>query len=166
MSVTATMSNSSIDVNMKIKPDSAYYGTVVYINHLLTLSEHVRSETKKNQILFKMFEHLISNPMILIHIPFFRNSIIDKIEQIEGQINKYKNMSLTMYADKINTIRHTIKNSLKHSERKTAIMRRLNLVSDEIDDYNFWIESIECMSIMKTLRKVIEEIKTHPEYAV
>lgn len=165
MSVTV-LTDSSIDVNMKIKPDSVYYGTVVYINHLLNLSEHVKSETKKNQILLKMFEHLISDPMILVHVPFFRNSVINKISQIEEQIAKYKNTTLTVYDDMFNVMKHSIKYRIKDSRQKNVIMSRLNLLSDEIDNYNFWVESIECMAIMNTLRKVIEEIKAHPEYVV
>jgi hypothetical protein len=156
---------SSIDIKAKTKPEAAYYGTVVYINHLLDLSSHVKSVVKKNQILMRMFGHLIANPTILIHVPFFRNSILIKIKEIEEHIIARKNkMSITKYSEVLQTMRRSIDRRVMFSDRKRSIMGHLNLLSDEIDNYNFWIESVECMAVMKTLRSVIEDIKDHPEY--
>lgn len=155
-----------VDIKSKIKSDVSYYGTVVYLNHLLTLSEQIRDKTKKNQIILKMFEHLIYNPTILIHVPFFRMSIIDKIQQIEEQINTHRNSSHSIQTELISVLRHSIHKRIKNTERKSNIMTHLNILSDEIDNYNFWVESIECITIMKTLRNVLEEIKEHPDYVV
>ncbi len=164
--VSNSSSVSSIDIKSKIKPDVSYYGTVVYLNHLLTLSEQIKSKNKKNRILIRMFEHLISNPTILIQVPFFRVSIIKKIDDIEAQITARRNTSSIVYTDPIIMLRRSINKRVKHSDKKCAIMNRLNVLSDEIDDYNFWVESIECASIMNTLRNVLEEIKEHPDYVV
>ena len=156
---------SSIDIKAKTRPEAVYYGTVVYINHLLDLSAQVKSVVKKNQILLRMFSHLIANPTILIHVPFFRNSILNKIQEIEEQIIARKNkMSGTRYTEALETMRRSIERRIRYSDRKRSIIGHLNLLSDEIDNYNFWVESVECMAVMKTLRTVIEDIKDHPEY--
>lgn len=156
---------SSIDIKAKTRPEAAYYGTVVYINHLLDLSAQVKSVVKKNQILLRMFSHLIANPTILIHVPFFRNSILGKIEEIEEQIIARKNkMSATKYSETLETMRRSLERRIKFSEKKRTIIGHLNLLSDEIDNYNFWVESVECLAVMKTMRTVIEDIKDHPEY--
>jgi hypothetical protein len=156
---------SSIDIKAKTRPEAAYYGTVVYINHLLDLSAQMKSIVKKNQILLRMFSHLIANPTILIHVPFFRNSIMGKINEIEEQIIARKNkMSATKYSETLETMRRSLERRIKFSEKKRTIIGHLNLLSDEIDNYNFWVESVECLAVMKTLRAVIEDIKDHPEY--
>jgi hypothetical protein len=157
---------SPIDITAKIRPEAAYYGTIVYINHLLDLFAQVKSVVKKNQILLQMFTHLIANPTILIHVPFFRNSILGKIRDIEEQITARKNkMSATKYSETLETMRHSIGRRIRYSDRKHHIIGHLNILTDEIDNYNFWVESVECLAIMKTLRAVIEDIKDHPEYA-
>ena len=156
---------SSIDIKAKTRPEAVYYGTVVYINHLLDLSSQIKSVVKKNQILLRMFSHLIANPTILIHVPFFRNSILGKIEEIEEQIIARKNkMSATKYSETLETMRRSLERRIKFSEKKQTIIGHLNLLSDEIDNYNFWVESVECLAVMKTIRTVIEDIKDHPEY--
>jgi hypothetical protein len=157
---------SSIDIKAKTKPEAAYYGTVVYINHLLDLSAQIKSVVKKNQILLRMFSHLIANPTILIHVPFFRNSILGKIHEIEEHIIARKNkMICTKYSETLETMRRSIEKRIRYSDRKRSIIGHLNILTDEIDNYNFWVESAECLAVMKTLRAVIEDIKDHPEYA-
>ena len=155
----------SIDITSKTRPEVAYYGTVVYLNHLMDLSTQVKSIVKKNQILLKMFTHLISNPTILIQVPFFRNSIIKKIDEIEEQLVMRKNkMSAQKYSEMLDTMRRSLERRIRYSDRKRTIIGRINLLSDEIDNYNFWAESVECLAVIKTVRTVLEDIKEHPEY--
>jgi hypothetical protein len=158
---------SSIDIKSKTRPDVAYYGTVVYLNHLMDLSTQVKSIVKKNQILLQMFTHLISNPTILIQVPFFRNSIIKKIDEIEEQLLMRKNkMSVQKYTEMLDTMRRSLERRISYSDRKRTIIGRINLLSDEIDNYNFWVESVECLAVIKTIKTVLEDIKDHPEYVV
>jgi hypothetical protein len=153
------------DIMSKTRPEVAYYGTVVYLNHLMDLSVQIKSIVKKNQILLQMFTHLISNPTILIHVPFFRNSIVNKIDDIEEQLISRKNkMSAHKYTEMLDTMRRSLERRICHSDRKRTIISRINLLSDEIDNYNFWTESIECLAVIRTLRNVLEDIKDHSEY--
>lgn len=158
-------STPSIDIKVKTSPDAAYYGTVVYLNHLMDLSTQIKSIVKKNQILLHMFTHLISNPTILIQVPYFRNSIINKINEIEEQLIMRKNkMSVSKYTEMLDTMRRSLERRIRYSDRKRTIISHINLLSDEIDNYNFWAESVECLAVIKTLRNIIEDIKDHPEY--
>jgi hypothetical protein len=160
-----TESAPTIDIKAKTKPEVAYYGTVVYLNHLMDLTTQVKSIVKKNQILLQMFTHLISNPTILIQVPFFRDSIINKIDEIEEQLIMRKNKtSAHKYTEMLDTMRRSLERRIRYSDKKRTIISRLNLLSDEIDNYNFWAESVECLAVMKTLRNVLEDIKDHPEY--
>jgi hypothetical protein len=133
----------------------------------MDLSTQVKSIVKKNQILLQMFTHLISNPTILIQVPFFRNSIIKKIDEIEEQLLMRKNkMSVQKYTEMLDTMRRSLERRISYSDRKRTIIGRINLLSDEIDNYNFWVESVECLAVIKTIKTVLEDIKDHPEYVV
>jgi hypothetical protein len=115
---------SSIDIKAKTRPEAAYYGTVVYINHLLDLSAQVKSVVKKNQILLRMFSHLIANPTILIHVPFFRNSILGKIEEIEEQIIALERIRCPL----LNIVRH-LRQCVDHLRGASSSVRRRGQLS-------------------------------------
>jgi hypothetical protein len=142
-----------------------YYGTISIIRNLLDKTKLDFNDENKTLATEKIFEHILANPNVLIYEPKFRNSIINRINDIEKVIAVRKiALKNAKYDEAFNMIKKSINTHISHSEIRDKIDNNLNKITKLINNYNTWVDRQSLIVTMNSLKTLLEELKNDPNY--
>jgi hypothetical protein len=153
--------NSSLNRARTNGYEDAFY----IIHHLLKECDKAPFEDQRVAITEKIFNHLIQNPTILIYDAEFRNSVINKMNQLETHIsNRIEKLNKAEYDEAIKMMRLSLRLTVINSEMRASIYSNLKSIVQTLKHYQEWAKGEGLKNCFNSLRVVLNTIKTNPNY--
>lgn len=146
------------DINRKFQ--SNYMKTISIILYLLDECEKTINEFERIQYYERIFTVLNKNPIILIHNPKIRNVIIQKVIEIEANLNTNK---IVNYKESIRTLKCEMP-SIHNPIICEAINKHFNNISNLLFQYETWCNNSKLRTSIQNLYSTLIAIKNHPYY--
>ena len=145
--------------------ETNYKYTTHIIRYLIEECNKSEFEDQRVQIVEKMFDHLNKNPAILMYEPKFRNSVINKMKEIETHIHSRNKL---YYSAKYNSILLAIRNSMRLNVRNSAMREKLYKHFDGINailaEYEEWSAGESLLKQIGELYNTMESLKKSAYY--
>lgn len=152
---------SSIDRARK----NGYDDTLYICSYLLDQLNNAEYEDQRTEIAEKMFQILNKNPNILIYEPRFRNSVLNKINDLTNHINnRVKEYNNTKYNEALLMMKLSMRKNVRNSQMRHKIYKHLSEINSILADYNSWMIGTSIKNQMNQLKNTIDELKNHPSY--
>lgn len=142
-----------------------YEDTIHIVQYLLKECSKARSEDERTEIIEKIFSMLNKNPMILVFEPEFRESVINKMNELEKHIN-VQNQVLTKarFDEALVMMKKSIYLNVSNSVMRVKAINHLNKVVNTLDEYAVWNNRSRLSNQFNMLNIKLNEIKAHPCY--
>jgi len=173
MTVINTIQNSQTNPRLESNTDESlnrartncYEASFYIIQHLLKECDKAQFEDQRVAITEKIFNHLIENPTILIHDYEFRNSVINKIVQLEAHIaTRIENLNKAEYDEAINIMKLSLRLTVINSSMRASIYSNLRNITQTLNMYQEWAKGEGLKTCFTRLRTVLNTIKDDSNY--
>ncbi len=150
---------ASNDIGIDRARDLGYDNAVYVIRYLLNEFDVAQFEDERTELATKMFKFLNENPAILIHEPNFRDSVIQKIDDISHLIaTKDSLYKKAEYHKAINMMKASMLLHIRNSKMRTDIYKHLNEISSILDKYTVWSQRTQLLNEMNILSQNIKSL--------
>jgi hypothetical protein len=150
------------DIGINRAQDLGYDNAVYVVRYLLNEFDTTRFEEERTEIATKIFKFLNTNPAILIHEPNFRDSVIQKINDIKKMIavkdSLYKKAE---YSKAIKMMKTSMLTNVRNSKMRTDIYKHLNEISSILNSYTVWSQRTHLLNEMNTLSQNIKNLTSN-----
>jgi hypothetical protein len=142
-----------------------YEDTIHIVQYLLKECSKARSEDERTEIVEKIFSVLNKNPMILVFEPEFRESVINKMNELEKHINnQHQALTKARFDEAILMMKKAIYLNVSNSVIRVKAIIHLNKVVNALDEYAVWNNRSRLTNQFTMLNSKLNEIKAHPCY--
>ena len=163
-----TIIENEADLDLALNPPTKpnYDDSVAVLKYLLVKCENCTYEDERIDVVEQIFQHLVSKPDILIYEPGFRSAVADKIREIQTYIYRrnvlYKKAN---YDTALDLMKASMGLNIKNSKVRENINREIANIRRHLRSYELWANT-ELQETLRAVKKVLDEIKQHPEYVL
>lgn len=142
-----------------------YDDTLYICRYLLEQLENANYEDERCEIAEKLFQTLNKNNTILIYEPRFRNSVLNKIDDLTNHIDsRVKEYNNTKYNEALLMMKLSMRKNVRNSKMRHKIYKHLTEINNILSDYKTWSMGDSIKNEMNQLRNTIYQLKNHPSY--
>ncbi len=139
--------------------------SIKYIKYLMEKHELVQDTDEKIAILERVFEYLILNPVILATNIYFRKIIISKLTQIENELRYQAHFSnIARYNDTVLLLKKSVNIHIKNRRIRGELNGLLDKLYSGFEEYDMWVRRPTLSLTIDTLKGVLNDIRTYPNY--
>jgi hypothetical protein len=144
---------------------NGYDDTLYICSYLLEQLNNAEYEDQRTEIAEKMFQILNKNPNILIYEPRFRNSVLNKIDDLTKHINnRTEEFNKTKYKEALLMMKLSMRKNIRNSQMRLKIYNHLSEIKKILSEYDTWMIGSSIKNQMNQLKNTIDLLKNHPSY--
>ncbi len=154
ISNTVEAVNESLNTAQKYGYESSYY----IIQHLLNECEKAQFEDQRTAITEQIFNYLIENPTIFKYDNEFRNSVIDKMNQLEARIRtRMENFNRAEYDEAIKIMKTSFRVIVTHSHMRAVLYNNMRNITHTLKMYEEWAKGDGLKKCFTRLRDLLKD---------
>lgn len=153
---------SITDIGLTRAREMGYDNALFVVRYLLNEFDAAQFEDERTDIATKMFKFLNDNPTILHNEPNFRDSVLNKINDINILIATKEDLyKKAQYSKAIKMMKTSMFINIRNTKMRTDIYKHLNDISGILDDYSSWCKRTNLRNEMNKLHSSLNTTNVH-----
>jgi hypothetical protein len=155
------------DVSILRARRHGYDDTIHVVKYLLDEVDKTQSAEKRTELAIKMFAAINANPSILIYEPCFRDCVMQKMKELEDELdNRVSTFKQSKYLEALTIFRQSVGDHIAHSQIRNEIDNYLRNIARSLSIYAGWAAAEKLRTEFAFLRAALERIRDHPDYVI